>query len=163
MLDVIEAALDAPPDRRYVSALAEPVDNCPHLVAWVRELSHTTLGTARGRAQPSNPTHRTNQPRAVIVAQLMSTACYPVLDDTLPEPGTIDAAARTVLTDRQDAWSALREAAADGTMFDGILAHGRDGVEVAGPTTATPQAGGGLAGSRFEVTVHLLTHEPGGS
>lgn len=163
LLDVTVAALDDPPVRQFVH-VTEPVEQCPHVAVWVRELAQATLGTARGGQQPGMPTTRTGQVTARLVVQVMRD-CFPVFDPDAeePDPSTIDAAARLVLIDRQDVWTALRAAAADGSMFAGILAHGRDGTEVSAPATISPQSGGGMIGSRFEVYTHLLRHEPAGS
>lgn len=163
LVELAADALDAPPERQYVSAV-EPTDNCAHVTAWVRELGQSTLGVARGRQQPGMPTMQTGQATARFLVQV-ARECYPVFDEdgNLAAPADIDSAAELALTDRMDVWTALRAAAADGSMFADLLAHGHDGVEVGTPGSISPQSGGGLVGSRFEVYVHLLRHEPSGS
>lgn len=164
ILEVVTDALDDPPARAYVCD-GEPTDDCRHVAVWLRSLDLATLGVARGRQSPSLPTSRTAQPRAVFVVQVMTTDCWPVMadDGSAPDPDDITTAAEAVLIDRLDVWNALRTEAGAGTFFDGLLAHGRDGVEIAGPTTTSPQSGGGMKGSRFEVTVHLLREATAGS
>lgn len=155
VLEVVVDALDTPPERQMVTD-REPTDNCAHVAVWVTGPAHSVLGQARGRQQSGLPTQRTSVPWVTFTAQIMSTACYPVFDGKgkLPDPDDISAAAEAVLTDRMDAWEALREAAP--TLFAGLLGHGRDGVEVAGPVAASPQSGGGLAGTRIDVRAELL-------
>lgn len=167
LLETAADALDDPPARQYVTD-GDPIDyaDCTALTVYIAQngLGHTVNPKSRGSSTPNLASRKTNARRAVFVVRHISTACWPQDTDKGDPPSAddIDAAAERVLTDRMDLWTGLREAAMAGTLFDGILAHGNDGVEIAGPTTAVGPTSG-LMGTAVQVTVDLLRLSDSGS
>lgn len=160
LLEVATDALDDPPARTYVTD-GDPtrIDTCRFLAVALAPngLSHSTSARARGSMVPALPTPLTNVRTARFAVFLISTDCWPTMVEgaKVPDPADISAAAELVLMDRMDLWTALRDEAAAGTLFDDLLDHGKGGVEVAGPTTALGP-GGETAGTRVEVYVELM-------
>lgn len=160
LLEVAGAALDSPPTRSYVCIGDDlATDRCAHLAVFLSPngLTQSIAAKARGSAQAPLPTTKTAIRVAQFTVSLLSTDCYPTHGDAAnpPDPAAISAAAEAVYTDQWDLWTALRDEASAGTLFDGLLDHGRDGVAVDQPSsTFGPQ--GETAGFRVPLTVEIV-------
>jgi hypothetical protein len=165
LLETVVDALDAPPDRQFITD-GDPMTMyafCPFVAVAMAPsgLFQSINVAARGRSLPARPTARTSASQMILKAWVITDDCWPTqLDDGgVPDPDLITSHASAVLTDRYDVWVALRDECNDSTLFQGLVA-GKDHAAVDPPATAFgPQ--GQVAGSIFSVYLDLMGVAPG--
>lgn len=165
LLEFVVDALDDPPDLQIVTD-GDPMTMysfCPMVAVAMapQGLFQSINVAARGPSLPARPTTKTALRQLILRTWIINDVCWPTQTDDggVPSAADINAHTLAVLTDRQDVWDALRDAASAGTLLQPPLTTGNNGVSIEPPTTAFgPQ--GQVAGTIINTYIDYLRLPP---